>query len=144
MRPPSRWLVLASFVASVVALTAGTIPGAMAQDLVSPPVKDRHFPQGVYCPLPVDLAFVANGSTATIRFSTNVFYFNTSTSQIEWSHQFLDNLSIATQTVFNSHLAVPGTYSQECYVGDLIAQRFEFQNAGTLPFLDTFSSDPTG
>jgi len=144
MKSPSRRFPAWFIAASLAVCAVGSVGVCAGQELVTSPVKDRHFPQSVFCPLPFEMTFTANGPVATIRFSTNVFYFDTNQSAILWSHQYLDNIAVAPQGTYNANLIAPGTYSSECYDGELVAQRFAFQNAGPLPFLDTFTGAPTG
>lgn len=142
MQTTSRTWSRLGLAAALAALVATVAPPASAQELITPPVKDRRFPQGVFCPLPIDVAFVANGPTATIRFSTNVFLFDNNDQAVEWSEQYLDNIAVAPISVYNANLGAPGGYSSDCYFGETIATRFYFQNAGALPLLDTFDTDP--
>src|SRR5262245_28350022 len=138
---PRLTLLVASMVLALASL-GPTV--ARSQELITPRVKDRKFPQGLFCPINLDLAFTANGPSATIRFSTaNVFFFNTDFSEVQWTQQALDNICVAPLKVYNAHLVDPESYSSECYVGELVPKRFAFQDAGVLPLKDTFDSNGT-
>lgn len=139
---PVRRFASASIFLGAVAMVACTALPAAAQELIQPRPKDRLFPQGLFCPMPLDFPFVANGPTATIRFSTNVFFHSSNSGQLEWSEQSIDNITIAPQSVYDANLGLEGEYSELCYIGDDIAQRFYFQNAGAIPLKELFETDP--
>ncbi len=119
---------------------------ARSQELLPPKVISRPFPQGVYCPLPLDLTFVANGATAVLRFSTTtVNYFDTNQNQAVWSQQLIDNVCVVSDAIYSANLGPLGSYSDQCYTppnGALLTSVYKFQNAGTLPLEDTFTTDP--
>jgi hypothetical protein len=116
---------------------------ALAQDeLVPPRVTDRKYPQGVYCPLPVDVAFTADGATATIRFSTHTVFFTDPFNDVQWSQQEIDNIGVSLESVYQANLGPLGPNSNDCYFDDDLPATFYFQNAGTLPLLEKFDTDP--
>jgi hypothetical protein len=128
-------------------LTVGLAPRAQAQELISPALKDRKFPVGTWCPMPVDLAFTANGDHVTIRYSTNVYYDDPSNG-VTWTQQYLDNVCVAPQQVYldNLHDRVEGTASEFCYIfpGETLLQRFQIQDVSGVPLKDLFDTDPAG
>jgi hypothetical protein len=126
----------------VLLLLAVAAPLARAQELIEPRAKDRKFPVGLFCPIALDLQFTANASSATIRFSTNVFYFNDGDQALRWTHQYLDNICVAPHDVYQNNLGPFGQYSQGCYIGEPVPLRFYFQNAGTIPLKELFATDP--
>jgi hypothetical protein len=115
-----------------------------ARELIEPRTKDRKFPVGLFCPIALDLHFTANASSATIRFSTNVFW--NDGNSLRWTEQYLDNICVADSAVFVNTQVAPGSYSSSCYVGvgELIPARFAFQSAGTIPLKELFASNPSG
>lgn len=147
MPSPSRSARFLGFSAVLMGLMAGLVPQARGQELIVPRTKDRKFPQGVWCPLPLDLAFTANGAEATIRFSTNVYYQDSNNNnELSWSEQFLDNVCVSPEDVYQAHLnpRVLDTPSYDCYFGETIEQRFHFQNAGGTLLKELFDTNPVG
>lgn len=133
---------LARHAAVALLLVACTAPLARAQELIEPRTKDRKFPVGLWCPIALDLQFTANASSATIRFSTNVFWDDGGT--LRWSQQYLDNICVAPHDVFVNNQVDPGDYSANCYTDSLIPKRFAFQTAGAIPLKELFASNPSG
>jgi hypothetical protein len=143
MTRPSRPARAAAFLVFLAGLAVTLAPAkGLAQELIQPRVKDRKFPSGLFCPIPIDGSFVADGPAAIIRFSTNV-YRDAGGGTLEWTRQFLDNICVAPLAVYNANLGPPGGYSDPCYSGEDIPDRFYFQNAGALPLLETFDTEPT-
>lgn len=138
----SRSMSLAALAGVLGAFAFSFTPVAQAQELITPRVKDRKFPQELFCPMPFDAEFVADGSAALIRFSTNVYY--DASGSVVWTQQLIDNICVAPLAVYNANLGSPGGYSSSCYVGEPIPQRFYFQNAGSIPLKEQFLADPTG
>ena len=116
-----------------------------SQELLTPKVIKRPFPQGLFCPLPIDLPFIANGSTAILRFSTTtVNYHDDNQNADTWSEQSIDNIAVSTDATYQAHLVPLGPNTDQCYIppGPLLTSVFAFQSAGPLPWLDTFTTDP--
>ena len=133
-----RLIVLALLGAPVAA------PPSQAKELLPPKTTDRTYPQGVFCPLPLDLSFVANGPTATLRFSTKTVNYFDSNNGNTWAQQQLDNICVTTEASYQAHHGPLGSYSNQCYIspGPLLAETFYFQDAGTIELEDTFDTDP--
>lgn len=142
-----RFPRLASILAlsgALAGLLGAALPAA-SQELITPRTKDRKYPQGVFCPIPIEGTFTANGPSAIIRFSTNVFYYSQNQQGLVWTEQYLDNLSVAPLAVYQDHLGPPGSYSSDCYFGETIPERFYFQDVtGPLPLLETFDTGAPG
>ena len=65
----SRLRSLALLIAFLGCSALAVVP-VHAQELLEPRVTDRKFPQFTFCPIPLEMSFVANKATATLRFST--------------------------------------------------------------------------
>ena len=130
--------------------TAVSTAPVHAQELLVPKSTTRKFPQGVYCPIPLEMTFVADGPTATLRFSTTtVNYFNDEfgIEENRWSRQILDNICVSTEAAYQANLGPLGSYSSDCYFPHpdaQLTQVFYFQNAGAMPLREEFDSDPAG
>lgn len=133
-------------------LSATLVRTARAQDeLVSTPIT-RHFPQGVFCTLPVVLSFVADGPTATLTYEVNVYTEDTSVGPphpLAWTQQSIDNVVISTTADYNNNLGPPdGNESWAfCYDGgqNPAPPLFYFNRGGlVLPLLELFDSHPSG
>jgi hypothetical protein len=129
--------------AALAAPSFGSAP--KAAELLPAKTTDRKYPQGVFCPLPLELKFVADGPSATLRFSTTTVNYLDSNNGNTWAQQQLDNICVSTEDVYEAHRGPLGPYSDACYIspGPLLTETFYFQDAGTIPLKETFDSDPT-
>jgi len=134
-----------SLMAVVVVGLFGIAPIAKAQELIAPQPTTRKFPQGVFCPLQIDVTFVADGPACLVRFSTNTVYYPNSfdNDNLHWSQQLLDNICIAPEATYQAHKGDRHSPYTDCYLNDLLGPTtFYFQQAGVIPLLQTFSTDP--
>jgi hypothetical protein len=113
------------------------VPTARAQELIPPRVIIRRFPQGTFCALPVSITFTAPATPVTITFSAKQWI--SDGSQLQWTDQAIDNVSVALSSVVAANIAGPfGT----CYDQNLVTY-FGFDLPGaTSTFLDLFDTDP--
>lgn len=117
-----------------------------AQELLPPRVTDRKFPQFTFCPIPLEMSFVANKPTATLRFSTttvNYLYSDFSGSEPRWSHQSIDNICVVPEAVYLANRGPLAGSAQDCYIGAPIAETFYFHTAGTIPLNENFAALPS-
>jgi hypothetical protein len=136
--------LLSGLLLSAVALAA--LPAlSFAQELIPPRNIDRKFPQFVFCGLPVDIAFVANGPTARIEFEGDVYAPTSNPPFIQWANQAIDNVSVSSDADFTAHFGGPpsGVPWEFCYQGDPVpVSYFYFNDATGLPLLEQFDDDP--
>jgi hypothetical protein len=134
----------AVFILALAGAAVTAVPLHAQDELLVPKVIKRPFPQGVYCPLPFDMVFTANATSAVLRISTTTVNFSDDNNNGDpaWSDQRLDNICVSPDKAYNANL---GTYLYDCYYPHPEARLtsvFEFQNAGALPLKETFTSDP--
>jgi hypothetical protein len=117
-----------------------------AQDLIQPQPTRRKFPVTVFCPIPLTLTFVADGPSCLVQFATNdVHYFSTSAGEERWSQQMLDNLCVTPEATYQAHkgpLDLTNPDFPECYSGAPVFETFYFHEAGPIPLLEKFDTDP--
>ena len=148
MISPTRRLRIAyAIVAAIVLIIiAGAARPTRGGELLPPRETDRKFPQGTFCPLPLDLSFDADGPEITLRISTHtVNYFNDSNQQNQWSQQQLDNICVVTEADYQAHHGPLGALGGPfgCYIGAPVTETFYFQEAGTIPLKEQFIADPS-
>lgn len=137
--------LLSGLLLAAVAVAALPALSFAQGELIPPRNIDRKFPQVVFCALPVDIAFVADGPTARIEFEGDVYAPTTSAPFIQWANQAIDNVSLSSDADFTAHFGgpPPGTTSEFCYVGDPEpANYFYFNQVTGLPLLEQFDTDP--
>lgn len=108
-------------------------------ELVPPKKTERLFPRFVFCPLPFDVQFTADGPEATLRISTStVNYFDTNLGEATWSHQQIDDICITHEDDYVAHHGPLVGYGTDCYIGAPITETFYFQDAGAIPLKELF------
>ncbi len=139
--PLARSLFGCALLASVFALAAP----AGAQELITPKVLIRRFPQGQFCALPVSISFVAPSTDVIVTFTAAEFVDDGSGTQT-WTEQAIDNVTVASTAQVAANTAGPPEFSssENCYVGDpQPVTYFHFNRAGlTLALLELFDTDP--
>ncbi len=126
--------------------TALIAPVAQAQELLPPRVTDRKFPEFLFCPIPLEMSFVANKATATLRFSTttvNYLYSDFQGTQQRWAHQSIDNICVVPENVYLANRGPLAGSAADCYLNAPVAETFYFHTAGTIPLKEDFSVLPS-
>ncbi|HTO91608.1 MAG TPA: hypothetical protein VMJ70_10815 [Candidatus Sulfotelmatobacter sp.] len=143
MKPTNTPVLL--LVLSALALGA---PTARAdEDLIPPKVLVRHFPEGLFCPLPISISFVTPATDVVVHFDALEFADDNGTPK--WTQQLIDDVSIAPTSVVAAHFgpAPDGQPRQSCYVDDpdnFPVNYFYFNAPGVTPtYLELFDTDPT-
>ncbi len=123
---------------------AGFAAFAVADAVVyNPNPIDRKFPQGVFCPIPIDVAFQSISSEIDIHFSAEVY------TQIgpglERANQSLDNVVLVTEAAYLANQGPLPSQAEFCYNGALLTSTLHFQNVapGDIKLLELFNDDPT-
>lgn len=134
--------------AFLLALPLLLAPAAVrAQDVLPPKTLVRHFPQGLYCPLPVAVTFTAPASPITITFTATVFV-DDGHGVPTWTAQSIDNVTLAASSVVTPNVAPPpaGSIAEACYVGDpQPTPYFHFNRTGlAIDLLERFDTNPSG
>lgn len=132
------------FLLSVSTATLATV--AQAQELLPPRVTDRKFPQFTFCPIPLEMSFVANKPTATLRISTttvNYLYSDFSGTEQRWAHQSIDNVCVVPEDVYLANRGPLAGSAEDCYIGAPITETFYFHTAGAIPLKEDFSVLPS-
>lgn len=148
MKLSTRWAALRPL--SVLLLTAALAGAApvRADELVVRRPMDRRFPQGQFCPLPVDIAFTSPGTSVRVVFEARVFVFDPNAQVYVWTDQAIDNVALAPSAVHAANFGPPVGFSsaENCYIGlNGIETRSYFHFNGleaTLPLMEQFDTDP--
>ena len=136
----SRWLM-----AAVLLLPMLSSPRTvLAQDVITPKVLVRRFPQGVFCALPVSISFTAPAEPVAITFTA--LEWAQDGLDLVWTQQRIDNVTVATTAQVSPNFAgpLPGSSLEFCYIGDAQpASFFHFNRPGlTLDLLERFDTSP--
>ncbi len=127
-------------------LLATTLPSLVAaDDLIPAQVLVRRFPQGVFCPLPISLDFVAPDAPVIVTF-TAVEFLDDGSGNVTWTEQAIDNVSIVTsaQAAANTEGPPAGANYEFCYIPDPQPVPYLHFNHPGIDFelLDLFDTDP--
>ena len=122
-------------------------PAARAdEDLIPPKVLVRHFPQGVFCALPVSISFVTPATDVVVTF-TALQFVDDGTGALTWTQQMIDNVTVVpTSEAAPNTLSPPeGSPLEFCYVDDPHNVPFLYFNTAGLTFAlkELFDTDPT-
>ena len=141
MSRSSRWLMAAVLLLSAVASPRTSF----GQDVIAPKVLIRHFPQGLFCALPVSISFIAPGTPVIITFTAAEWVLD-GTNGLVWTQQRIDNVTVATTAQVTPNYVGPPSSSSAagCYVGDpQPTPYFHFNRSGlTLDLLEQFDTSP--
>ena len=140
-RVRSLALLFAFLGCSVVSVAA-----VHAQELLPPRVTTRKFPQSTFCPIPIEMSFVANGAAATLRFSTttvNYSNFDGVNTEPRWAHQSIDNICVVPDNVYLANRGPLAGSARDCYIGAQVTETFYFHTAGTIPLKEDFATEPS-
>lgn len=144
--PHSGSLHRSGFALLAPIVLAGMLSGLPAsvqgQELIPPKTTIRKFPEGFFCPIPLDLRFTSDGAEVTLHFSGNVYVNNSGTPT--YTNQALDNIFIVKAEDFVPPNVVDneGDYNT-CYAGAPLDSLFLFDRPGlTFPFSDLFDTAP--
>jgi hypothetical protein len=134
--------------AAALVLGFGSIhPGPLTADedvILAPQPLVRKFPQDFFCMFPIDLAFTANGPTATIHAVGNI-YVNSGGSFL-YTHQAIDNMFVVTDADYAAHTVNNDGSYQFCYDQAHVPTIFLFdlQNLATAKLAEKFALGATG
>jgi hypothetical protein len=115
---------------------------AQAQQLIAPQPLVRKFPQGQFCPLPVDLSFTADGPSATLHFEANIYADIGGT--LFFTAQRIDNVCLVPDAAFVANTGATPERHNLCYFEAPVTQICFFDQIGSLPLLERFDVDPAG
>jgi hypothetical protein len=120
----------------LAASLAGATPAFAQGDLVVRKPVDRRFPQGQFCPLPIDLEFTSPGSSVRVVFEAKVFVLDPNDNQLHWTEQFIDNVMMTTAATSDANTAPPpsGSDHELCYIGDPQPTPFLYFNNPGMTF----------
>jgi hypothetical protein len=134
-----RKRLLRPFAALLATVLLGScVRWATAQEIVIPPRPiDRKFPTE-FCPIPIVFTFLSVGNSVTLRFAAN-----TRTATGQTIVQGIDNISVAPIGVYDANHGSCQTCPSYFGDGGGPVSSFYFNRPGlTIPFLDTFTTNP--
>ena len=141
LRPDSlrHWFFAVSAALGLLGFTRAAFSDVI---VINPNPHDRRFPQGVFCPLPVDLAFESISTEVDIHFSAEV-YTQTSSGLVR-CNQSIDNVVLVTEAAYQANLGALPSNAEFCYNGAPLTSTLHFQNVSpaSLRLLELFDTDP--